>query len=219
VFSTVYRAVPSDDGTISSWSTETSLPASTYGLAAAVANGYLYASGGNNGSETLDDIWYASVNASGALSSWGTASTSLSGPRVFHRLVAWDGALYQVGGREDDLEYYATRSAVVYRLPLRTSTSSTYAYDSAYTCLVDLGADVEVVAIEWTDTAVSDGLVGLSYRLASSATANAGSWSDLGTGGAGYVFETGRYVQIRAMLSSNAATATSLDDITVLWRR
>jgi hypothetical protein len=212
----VYRATPNADGSISSWNRETDLPRDLYYLGAAVANGYLIIGGGDDGSNTRDETYYAGIAADGSIGAWGTGTASLSGDRRMHALVAWDGFLYQVGGRSDHSSYYASRSATVQVFELTLSPSWT-ALQTGFSYVFDLGAELEPLGLEWDTTAISDGVTELWYRLTSDG-GSAGSWSSAGTDGGETLSGTARWVEIWVDLSSASGDGSTLDEIRFEYR-
>lgn len=84
------------------WSnTTTNVPATArYDYGATVHNGYLYISGGRNGSGSaagLSDVSYAPILPNGSPGAWAS-STSLPAARYGHDMQAYYGHLYIVGG-------------------------------------------------------------------------------------------------------------------------
>ncbi len=83
-------------GTLGAWAPTTSFTAARDGHASVAYRGYLYVTGGYNGSY-LNDVQYAPINADGTTGAW-TATTSFTTPRVDHTSVAYKGYLYVIGG-------------------------------------------------------------------------------------------------------------------------
>ncbi len=126
----VWYATISSTGTIGSWvdSTSNYLPSGTdrnaFGLA--VARGYLYVAGGDNGSGTKkSDVYYTQISStSGALSAPGAgcsgntwcSTTSFTTARSGLSLASYNGDLYVVGGTDGtnnlaDVQYAATSAS------------------------------------------------------------------------------------------------------------
>jgi Kelch motif len=114
----VYYAKLNADGTVGAWAATTSInvggskPRADH--TSVVANGYLYVIGGYDGSNILDTVYYAKLNADGTIGSWNsTTSINVSGsqPRAFHTSVVANGYLYVIGGENSttvkDTVYYA----------------------------------------------------------------------------------------------------------------
>jgi N-acetylneuraminic acid mutarotase len=76
----------------------TSLPTARADHAAVAFNGFLYVTGGWNGTSALDEVLFAPINADGSLGAW-TAAASLPAARRWHSCVVYDGRLYVIGGQ------------------------------------------------------------------------------------------------------------------------
>ncbi|MEK7625725.1 MAG: hypothetical protein AAB423_00005, partial [Patescibacteria group bacterium] len=85
------------DGTVGSWSATTALSTALAGHASVVANGYIYAMGGYNGTAS-SSVYYARLNSNGTIGSWTTATTTLPAARGFFSGVTTNGYLYTLGG-------------------------------------------------------------------------------------------------------------------------
>jgi hypothetical protein len=76
---TVYYALPNVDGTISSWTTDSSsaLPQARESYVGGSANGYIYVVGGRtSGSAQKSTVYYAKVNADGSIGNWSCQGIS-----------------------------------------------------------------------------------------------------------------------------------------------
>ena len=95
--SNVYSAQIQTNGSLSSWTTQTSLPAAIYSQAEA-ANGYLYVFGGTviNG-DILRSVYYTKINADGTLTGWNQ-TTPLPQPESYFGAIAANGSIFSVGG-------------------------------------------------------------------------------------------------------------------------
>jgi hypothetical protein len=92
--------------------TTMSLPAGRWEHATAVAGGYIYAVGGNNGSTNQATVYWAQLNTAdytidspnpgnGTCTSWCTSSLyNLPAPRANLSVVAYNGYLYALGGQD-----------------------------------------------------------------------------------------------------------------------
>lgn len=86
-------------GSIGAWASTTSLATAAPTNHASVAyNGYLYTTGGFDGTNNLADVQYAPINADGTIGAW-TATTSLPAGRVDHVPVVYNGYMYVTGGQ------------------------------------------------------------------------------------------------------------------------
>ena len=90
------RAAINADGTLGSWQVVSSMTTARLDFAAVVAEGFLYALGGNNGS-WLSSVERAQINADGSLGSWQVVS-SMTTPRSYFAAVVAEGFLYALGG-------------------------------------------------------------------------------------------------------------------------
>jgi len=210
----VYRATPSTDGAISAWTTETSMPDALYQLGAVAVDGYLIAGGGYDGYYVHDETYYAEIGDDGSLSSWSTGTSTLSGDRRYVAFVAWDGIMYQVGGRSDSSSYTASRSDTV-QLFVLTESSTWSAYQTHFYYAFDLAADLGVVELDWDYTSVSDGAVTVYYRMRRDAGL-AGSWTSAGSPPLS-LSATARYVEVWVELSSATGDGSTLDEISVTY--
>ena len=93
-----------------SWTSTLALPAARWEHATAVAGGYIYVTGGNNGTSNQTTVYWSKFNAStyalqspnpgaGACTNWCNASVyDLPAARAGHSMVAYNGYLYVMGG-------------------------------------------------------------------------------------------------------------------------
>lgn len=91
-FSTMHR-----NGSLSAWNPTAPLPEPVYAHATAENNGVIYVLGGWNGSNTLDDVYYALPDQHGAIDEWLT-TTALPTNLDFHEAVIHGGCIYAIGG-------------------------------------------------------------------------------------------------------------------------
>ena len=98
----VYYAKLNADGSVGAWATSSNpLSVVMNDSSAAVANGFIYMLGGDDGgSTTYNTVYYAKLNADGSTSAWSTTTTM---PQVLTSLgaVVSNGYLYAIGGLED----------------------------------------------------------------------------------------------------------------------
>jgi hypothetical protein len=120
--STVYYSKLNADGSVGTWNCQgassvgaanscgttgvtvvnsNTLPAARADLATVYANGYLYAIGGNNGTNSQTTIYYARVNPDGSTQAWLTAATPLPVARDDFMATIVNGYLYAIGGQKD----------------------------------------------------------------------------------------------------------------------
>jgi hypothetical protein len=99
--STIYYAKLNTDGTVGSWTNDSShqLPAARAYGAAAVGNGYIYFMGGAaTGGSPQTAVYYAKPGATGATAGWSTATQSLPVTRYGTQGTIANGYLYYVAG-------------------------------------------------------------------------------------------------------------------------
>ena len=103
-------------GSLGSWGTTTSYSnGGVQGIGSIAVGGYLYAIGGNNGSTQEAAAEYATINSNGTVGSW-TSTSSMTIPRTYHGLTAYNGYMYAVGGsttgwsKVSSVEYAAINS-------------------------------------------------------------------------------------------------------------
>ncbi len=96
---TVYYAQLNLDGTTGAWQTSVNtLPASRTHHTSVVANGYVYALGGSDGSASTNTVYYAELNLDGTTGAWQTAAETLPANRYYHNSVVANGYAYVIGG-------------------------------------------------------------------------------------------------------------------------
>lgn len=119
--STIMYAKVNADGSLGAWSCQganttgaadscgtapvnsNTLPAGRQFLTAAFANGYLYAIGGGDSSNTAQSsVYYAKVNADGSTGAWTTTNNQLPAPRTGHSTVVANGYVYVIRGQRAD---------------------------------------------------------------------------------------------------------------------
>jgi len=83
--------------TNSAWCTTTSFTTARNGQAAIAYNGYMYISGGYNGSAYLNDVQYAPINANGTIGSWNSTSTFTNARTLLH-IETYNGYFYVMFG-------------------------------------------------------------------------------------------------------------------------
>jgi len=99
----VYYAKPSANGDLpnNAWTSGGTLPSSSVrsAVGAYIANGYLYAVAGDNGTTTQTTIYYAAINSDGSLGTWQTAANNTGlVARTDFGWAAANGYFYMVGG-------------------------------------------------------------------------------------------------------------------------
>lgn len=97
---TVYRsAISPTDGSLGTWSAQTSFTTARYGLSAVAHGGYLYIIGGLNGSTFQNDIQYHAIGSGGEISgAWTTSTHTIPSARAYMGAAVDGGRLYIAGG-------------------------------------------------------------------------------------------------------------------------
>jgi hypothetical protein len=86
------------DGNLAAWQSTTPLPAALHNAGAIVFRGYMYVSGGANGThQPTANAYRAEVHADGTLGAW-QAVGSLPKPTAYHSMVNFGPYVYVVGG-------------------------------------------------------------------------------------------------------------------------
>ena len=88
------------DGTIGTWTTSpNAMSIVRFNLGAAVYNGYIYATGGQQAAGVFSNtVEYAKINADGTIGTWTVSGNAFTTARYGHVTVAYNGKLYIVGG-------------------------------------------------------------------------------------------------------------------------
>ncbi len=95
---TTYYAKVNADGTITNWTSDSdTLPALNFGSSVVAANGYLYLTGGGNGSTANSGVYYTRLNADWSIGAWSTGNSLLTA-RFSHGSFVANGYLYVTGG-------------------------------------------------------------------------------------------------------------------------
>ena len=95
--SNVYSAQIQSNGSLSNWTTQTSLPVAIYTQAQA-ANSYLYVLGGILNNETVvQSVYYTKINADGSLAGWNQTVPLPQSESTFGAIAA-NGFVFSIGG-------------------------------------------------------------------------------------------------------------------------
>lgn len=96
----VYFAPVNSDGTITAWAETQTLNNNRSTGAAAAYNGYMYLLGGSDGTSYQSTVEYQIINngGTGDVSSWTADAGSQPGTRRYHKVVAYNGYIYALGG-------------------------------------------------------------------------------------------------------------------------
>jgi hypothetical protein len=175
--STVYYAKLNADGSTGAWVTSTNpLPAVRYRQGSVVANGYVYAFGGDNGSTAQSTVYYAKLNADGSTGAWVTSTNPL--PQTIQDVSATvaNGYAYIVGG------YNAGTLSTIYYAKLNAD-GSTSGWTASANSLPQGMEDVRTVtsngyiyALAGDPTAGGSSTTSIYYSPLNSATGDVGVW-------------------------------------------
>ena len=94
---TVQYAKLNADGSTGAWTTTNSLPNTRYLHSSVVANGYVYAIAGYDGSTVQSTVFYAKLNSNGTTGTW-QSTNSIVGARYLSGAVVVNGHVYMLGG-------------------------------------------------------------------------------------------------------------------------
>ncbi|MFA5004181.1 MAG: hypothetical protein WC498_02785 [Candidatus Saccharimonadales bacterium] len=95
----VYSAPINSNGTIGTWTAQTSISSARFGHSVVAYNGYLYSLGGVNTAAFQNDVQYHAIGASGAISgAWTTSAQTLPAAQAMFGAAVNGGVLYVAGG-------------------------------------------------------------------------------------------------------------------------
>jgi hypothetical protein len=106
----VYTAPINSDGTLGTWTTGTSLPATVYVSQSIVTNSRVYLLGGQISGAASAVVYTAPINSDGTLGTW-TTGTSLPATVYVSQAIVTNSRVYLLGGAS---------SAVVYTAPINS---------------------------------------------------------------------------------------------------
>ncbi len=119
-------------GVTATWNTTSAFTTARYSLASVAYNGYIYATGGYNGS-FFNDVQYAPLNSDGTVGTW-TATTSFTTARFGHTATAYNGYMYIMGGCSSVLLGCSGLQADVQYAPINTNgTIGTWTATTSFT--------------------------------------------------------------------------------------
>lgn len=112
-----YAQINTSTGAVGAWTNTTPLPTALYNHSAAAYNGYLYSTGGFDGSVVTSTVFYAQINTStGGVGAWST-TTPLPNILATHSAVAYNGYIYITGGD------YSVCTSTVFYAPINSTGS------------------------------------------------------------------------------------------------
>jgi N-acetylneuraminic acid mutarotase len=113
------------DGDITGWATDTSLPGVAVNNSSIVTKNRVYVFGGSEGTTIYSTVYTAPINTDGTLGAW-TTDTSLPGPLADSQAVVTNNRLYLLGG------YNGSFVSTVYTAPINADgTLGTWATDTS----------------------------------------------------------------------------------------
>jgi hypothetical protein len=210
-FSNVYSATVQSNGSLSAWTTQSSLPQSV-AAQAQVANGVMYVIGGSvqQDTETSATVYYSTINADGSLSGW-SQNTPLPQPVFGLGAVAAGGIVYAIAGWNSGATSNCYEAAVLGggslnrwmtapSLPISvyaqgTASSGSYIFVSGGLGNLNASSAVYSLALPSAPVLVSVGMESLGYVFGLSATTNTlldiqastdfTNWTNIGSGSTG----------------------------------
>ncbi|MEK7594896.1 MAG: carbohydrate binding domain-containing protein, partial [Patescibacteria group bacterium] len=94
----IYYTKLNADGSVGAWITARDLPLALSSMAASVANGYVYITGGNDsGFAPVNTTYFAKLSSDGTIGTWNTAN-ALPAVVADHQTVVLNGYIYSIGG-------------------------------------------------------------------------------------------------------------------------
>jgi N-acetylneuraminic acid mutarotase len=97
IYNDVQTAAINADGSVGAWNIQPGFPTARNDHDAVAYNGYLYVTGGQDSGGMRNDVQFAQIQPSGAIGAW-SATTSFPTARRGHRVVAYHGTMYIIGG-------------------------------------------------------------------------------------------------------------------------
>ena len=94
----IYFTAIQANGDLGPWQRAPDLPQALYRLSVTAHNSHLYVTGGYDGANRSNIIYYARVLANGDLGPWQTATMPLA--REYHQALIYNGRLALLGGRD-----------------------------------------------------------------------------------------------------------------------
>ena len=115
--STIYFATVYPDGSLSSWTSATSLPVAITNSQAVVTKNRVYLLGGHNGTNALNTIYTAAINSDGSIGVWVNSGTL---PTTIHSSLAFisNNTVYLLGGNTGS--GFGTIVSTVYSAPINS---------------------------------------------------------------------------------------------------
>jgi hypothetical protein len=127
---TVYYATVNNDYSLGTFNLGTALPQLRQEHATVVANGYLYAIGGSDGTNPTNTVMYAKMNGDGTIGAWNSSQNYLPANREASGYAVANGYVYILGGFDG------------------TNRAPTLYYSSMPRTL--LGGALDLVGVEWS---------------------------------------------------------------------
>ena len=149
-----YAPINATTGAVGTWTATNSFTTARAHHTSVAYNGYLYVIGGYDGTNYLNDVQYAPINANGTIGTW-TTTTSFTTARDNHTGVVYGGYLYILGGWNGTTYYSDVQFS-----PLNVIDRAGY-----YTKLLDLGTNVTLDSISFTGI-LPNSTKSIAYRTA-----------------------------------------------------
>lgn len=153
---TAQYALINGDGTLGTWASTSTLPDMRGYASAAVSNGYLYVTGGQDSAATaMTTVYYTPVNANGSLDGWQTTA-ALPEASFGHQSLIYRGRLYTVGG-----------STPNYQKVFYSTNIDMQARQATYSKMIHASYFGAITNISYTGTIATGAKMDADYRVAS----------------------------------------------------
>lgn len=103
--------VGADGNLMGDWMQTTSLPAPRYRFSVTALSGYLYATGGYDGTNAQDTVYYTRIDSNGHIPVWNTTFEKLPVSQYYHSSYTINGSLVVVGGNNGSISLSSVCSA------------------------------------------------------------------------------------------------------------
>jgi hypothetical protein len=205
----VYRSSVSADGSAGQWEAVSALPDARFNASTFVNEGWLYVTGGDNGSGVQTTVYRASFTPDGFLGGWQTI-TPLPVYRRSHASLIYGGQWYMVGGQDGG----GVSQSTIYRLP-KLEGAQYYAERAT-----DAGFSLNVVNTGWITESGHD-FSGLASNTTYYFHVKARNTDGIETGyfTIGSATTTGNFPAAAPLSSISTFTSVGVYSVDVQWDR
>ncbi|MGB4759262.1 MAG: hypothetical protein WBP26_04325 [Candidatus Saccharimonadales bacterium] len=174
----VQYAKINNDGTLGSWNSTNNFTTARYGMFVGVYNGYIYLTGGTNGSARTD-TQYAQINANGSLGTWATSPNNLATGRIYPTGAIYNGYVYVGGGYDNSVNMsdmqYAKLDTAGKPVAFATLTNN-FSTARSLVCSVAYNGFLYAIGGSTSDNG-NNNVTTVQYTSLNNSTGNNGSWS------------------------------------------